>query len=104
MEEENNPQEAHDIVNKEINVILKGCGDDFSNPSSAYRMCCKGDLCYDCKGKLKGIISMEASEIEFLDKLLENNHKFMLESLKDCPTRRLQALKISIADLKEKVE
>ena len=47
---------------------------------------------------------MEASEIEFLDKLLENNHKFMLESLKDCPTRRLQALKISIADLKEKVE
>jgi len=107
-------EEAHDIVNKEINVILKGCGkfvllerkvDDYTCGDISFSN--KIMLCSFCKGKLKGIISMEASEIEFLESL------DFLSRYKSCDgcalgneklLLRLQALKISMEDLQERVK
>lgn len=81
------PTQAHDIVNKEINVILK---EFMEYPED--------DV---VRAELKGIISQEATEIEYNENLKDN---ILCDLCSEDFDKRLQALKISMADLKEKVE
>jgi hypothetical protein len=95
-------QEAHDIVNKEINVILKGL-EDLSEEYGDIRNSEEDNKEIDIKishhvGFLKGIISQEATEIKFLESdydIIDSSNEMR---------NRFEALKISLTDLQERVK
>lgn len=103
-----NPTDAHDIVNKEINLILKALEDLSEDYGYVYNSE-EDNKEIDIKishhrGLLKGIISQEATEIEDKELFVElcdyncYSHTYLN------PNNRLQALKISMDDLKEVVK
>jgi len=101
-----NTQEAHQIANPEILKFLNGCG-----RSLMVYTCRKDNICYSCKSVLKGILISQEKEAEFLGVNIEGRIKLLIESgykelngLLFEMNKRLEAIKISNKDLKEKIK
>lgn len=103
-----NPQDAHQIANEEILKLIEGCRGLYNGVTEhdeCYSLITNGgvfinNLCPVCLNKLKGILSSQEKEIEFLTSeffiYLGIDNKYQTIKVR----KRLEALKISCQDLR----